>query len=110
MEAGKLFQEVTIQQRNETLNLLGESVANWVTFQAVYAESINKGGNETIIADQVDAIWDTIFRIRFISGIRATMRIVHRSRNYNIVHIAETDDRMEEMLVLCKREENSTNG
>jgi SPP1 family predicted phage head-tail adaptor len=110
MRAGKLFQEVTIEQRGETINDIGESVASWSTYASTYAEVMNRGGNEILFADQVNGIFDTIFKVRYDSGIRSTMRVVHRSRNYNIVRWEETEDRMEEMHLFCKRQEDATNG
>ena len=71
---------------------------------------MNKGGNEIIIADQVNGIFDTVFKVRYDSGIRSTMRIVHRSRNYNIVRIEEVHDRQEEIFIYCKRQESAANG
>jgi head-tail adaptor len=38
MEAGKLFQEIVIEQRGETINSIGESVAAWSTYASCYAE------------------------------------------------------------------------
>ena len=110
MEAGKLFQEISIEQRGETINSIGESVASWSTYAATYAEVVNKSGRDIIIADQVNGIFDTTFKIRYDAGIRSSMRILHRSRYYNIVHWSEVDDRMEEIHVFCKRQEDATNG
>lgn len=110
MEAGKLFQEIVIEQRGETINSIGESVASWSTYASCYAEVVNTGGSEVTIANQVNGIFDTTFKIRYDSGIRSTMRIVHRSRYYNIVDWEELADRQEEILVFCKRQEDATNG
>jgi SPP1 family predicted phage head-tail adaptor len=110
MEAGKLFQEIVIEQRGETINSIGESVASWSTYASCYAEVKNTTGRDILIADQVNGIFDTTFKIRYDAGIRSSMRIVHRSRNYNIVHWSEVDDRMEEMHIFCKRQEDATNG
>ncbi len=110
MEAGKLFQEIVIEQRGETINSIGESVASWSIYASCYAAVINGGGGEVTSGDQINGIFDTTFKIRYDSGIRSSMRIVHRSRNYNIVDWAEIDDRMEEMHIFCKRQEDATNG
>jgi SPP1 family predicted phage head-tail adaptor len=110
MKAGKLFQEITIEQRGETINSIGESVASWSEYSTPYAQVMNGGGSEVTVADQVNGIFDTVFKIRYDSGIRSSMRILHRSRYYNIVHWKEIDDRQEEMHLLCKRQEDATNG
>jgi len=110
MEAGKLEHEIVIEQRGETVNSIGESVASWSTYASCYAAIVNTSGRDILIADQVNGIFDTTFKIRYDSGIRSSMRILHRSRYYNIVHWAEVVDGMEEIHVFCKRQENATNG
>jgi SPP1 family predicted phage head-tail adaptor len=110
MEAGKLFQEISIEQRGETINSIGESVANWSTYAATYAQVINGSGSEVTTGDQINAVFDTTFIIRYDAGIRSTMRILYRSRYYNIVDWDEEADRMEKMTISCKRQENATNG
>ncbi len=110
MEAGKLFQEISIEQRGETINSIGESVASWSTYAATYAQVINGGGSEVTTGDQINGVFDTTFVIRYDAGIRSTMRILYRSRYYNIVDWDEEADRMEKMTISCKRQENVTNG
>ena len=110
MEAGKLFQEVTIQQRNDSVNSIGESVASWATYAATYAEVVNLSGAELIQAQQVNSFVNSRVRVRVDSGIRADMRILFKSRHYNIIFVNEVDERDEEMILLCKRQESSANG
>jgi len=110
MEAGKLFQEIVIEQRGDTINSIGESVASWSTYASCYAAVSNGGGSEVTNGDQINGVFDTTFKIRYDAGIRSSMRILHRSRYYNIVDWSETDDRMEEMHLFCKRQEDATNG
>jgi len=110
MEAGELFQEVTIQQRNDTLNNIGESVASWATYAATYAEVINLSGSELIQAQQVNSFINSKITVRVDVGIRANMRILFKSRYYNIIFVNEVDERDEKMILLCKRQEDATNG
>lgn len=110
MEAGELFQEVTIQQRNDTLNNIGESVASWATYAATYAEVINLSGSELIQAQQVNSFINSKITVRVDAGIRANMRILFKSRYYNIIFVNEVDERDEKMILLCKRQEDATNG
>jgi len=110
MEAGKLEHEIVIEQRGETVNSIGESVASWSTYASCYAAISNGGGSEVTSGSQINAVFDTTFKVRYDSGIRSTMRILHRSRYYNIVDWNETLDGMEEMHLFCKRQEDATNG
>lgn len=110
MEAGKLFQEVTIQQRGSNANSIGESVADWSLYKAVYAEVVNLSGNELVQAQQVNSFINSRVRVRVDSGIRADMRILFKNRFYNIIFVNEVDERNEEMILLCKRQESQANG
>jgi len=116
VKAGKLWQEITIQQRDETINDFGESEPVYVTFKAMYAKQLNTTGNEVIQGDQVEAIFDTVFEIRAeeTNGIRANMRVksdmTGASRFYNIVHDVDPDQRGIKQKLFCKRLENITNG
>lgn len=110
MQAGELKLEVTIQTRGETVNAIGESVASWSTYKATYADMDNNSGNEQIQAAQVNGFSDTMFTVRWDSGIRDTMRILFKSRHYNIVYIDNLKERDEEMHIFCKRQESATNG
>lgn len=110
IEAGKLFHEVSIEQRSDTRNDYGESLANWTSYSSTYAELVNLSGNELIQAAQINSRINTKFVVRWDSGIRATMRIVYKSRNYNIVYVDNDLERDEKMTLLCERLEDVTNG
>ena len=108
--SGKLFHEITIQQRNDTRNAYGESVASWANYSTPYAELINLSGNELIQAAQINSRITTKFVVRYDSGIRATMRIQYKSRNYNTIYVDNELERDEKMTLLCERLEDVTNG
>lgn len=110
MQAGKLFKEFAIQERTETVNTYSESQPTWNTIHTTYGEFINMSGSEIIQANQVNAFFNTKIIIRWYEDLRTTMRLVYKSRNYNIVSIDDINERDETMIVLCKREESLTNG
>jgi len=110
MRAGKLFKEFTIEQRAEVVNNYSESEPSWSTLTTTYGEFMNMSGTEIIQANQVDAFYNTKIIIRWIEALRANMRIVYKSRYYNIVSIDDINERDETMIILCKREESLTNG
>jgi SPP1 family predicted phage head-tail adaptor len=111
ISAGKLFHEIAIEQRGDTRNAYGESVASWSSYKALeYAEVKNLSGNELIQAAQINSKINTKFVVRYDSGIRATMRIVYKSRNYNIISVDNDLERDEKMTLLCERLEDVTNG
>jgi SPP1 family predicted phage head-tail adaptor len=108
--SGKLFHEVSIEQRGDTRNSYGESIPSWSQYAATYAELENLSGAELVQAAQINSRINTKFTVRWDSGIRATMRIVYKSRNYNIEYVSNDLERDEKMILLCSRLEDVTNG
>ena len=112
IKSGNLFNEIIIQEPSESKSTLGEVTFTWATYRAVYAEIMQNSGREIINADQVDAFFDSSFKIRAdeSTGIRTSMRILYKTRVYNIVHIKDPDERGVEQLILTKRQEDQVNG
>jgi len=110
MQAGKLWHEVVIQQRNETINDIGESVAVWVTYGNKYAKITFLSGSETLISNQVNSLLSNEITIRWDGGVRADMRVVFKGRFYNIDSIDNIDERDKKMILSCTRQESKTNG
>ena len=110
IQAGKLWQEITIETRGDTRNNIGESAANWSTYATTYAEIRNLTGSELIQAAQVNSFINSAITIRPDTGVRASMRIVYKSRNYNIEFVNDVDERDDTMVLLCRRQESVTNG
>jgi SPP1 family predicted phage head-tail adaptor len=110
IEAGKLWHEISIEQRGDTRDAHGASIASWSEYLATYAELVNLSGNELIQAQQINSRINTKFIIRWDAGIRATMRILFKSRYYGIVYTNNIDERDKVMHLLCERLEDVTNG
>lgn len=110
MEAGKLRHEIVIQQKSETRNTTGDVLFSWSTYLSTYAECKNLSMNELLQAHQVNSKITTKFIIRWDSGVRANMRILYRSRAYNIVGIDNFEERDIYQILLCERLEDITNG
>ena len=110
MQAGKLWHEIAIQQRNDTRDSYGASIASWASYASTYAELTNLSGAELEQAQQINARINTRFVIRWDSGVRSTMRIVYKSRNYNIIYVDNVDERDKQTTLLCERLEDVTNG
>ena len=110
MEAGKLWHEIAIQSRGDTRDSYGASIPAWSAYASTYAELKNLSGSELEQAQQINSRINTKFIVRWDTGIRATMRIVYKSRNYNIVYVNNIDERDKTMELLCERLEDVTNG
>jgi len=110
MEAGKLRQEIIIQQYSSSANTYGEIIKTWSTYLSCYAEVLSNRGSQKIEADKVKSDIDTMFRVRWDSGIRTNMRISYKNVYYNIVNIDNYKDLDVDMILSCKRFEDATNG
>lgn len=110
IRAGKLWQEITIEQRDDTRDLLGASVANYTLFATTYGLIENLSGSELIQAAQVNSFINSRITIRANPGVRSSMRVVFESRNYNIEFVNDVDERDDTMLLLCRRGESVANG
>ena len=89
LAAGRLDRRVIIQNLILTPNAYGEPIESWATFATVWAEVRDLRGREFFSAQQVNAEVETIFRIRWLAGVLATMRISYDSKAYDILGIAE---------------------
>jgi len=89
MRSGSLDRKITIQKKTVSQNTFGEEVETWSTFSKVWAKVIPLRGQERFESKQVNAELDTMFRIRYLTGVLPTMRIVHETRLYDIHSVAE---------------------
>lgn len=89
MRAGRLNRRITIQTPTEVQDDHGQPIPSWATFRTVWAEVKQQPGKESFDADQVVAETNTIFRIRYLTGLTRKMRISYNSDLYDIHSIAE---------------------
>lgn len=87
--AGPLDRYVTIEQKTKTRDAYGAEIETWTTFAQVWASKRDIRGREYFAAQQVNAETDTVWRIRWIAGVKAEMRINWNGTLYDIQDIAE---------------------
>jgi len=115
LQAGKLWHEVSIEQRGDSRDDYGESDPYWSEYLAVYAQIENLSGNELLQSQQVNSRVTSKITIRYdesyssSAGIRAAMRVVFKSRNYGILWINKLSQ-YSVMELYCERLEDVTNG
>lgn len=91
-QIGRLDRRITIQQPTLTKDEYGqETKPTWSTFATVWAEMDDRSGSEGFKADQLTATRNTVFTIRWIDGLRETMRILYNYRYYDIQSIKSPD-------------------
>lgn len=89
MQAGRLDRKVTIQVNTPTKDDFGGEADSWGTLAIVWAEITQVSGRETFEADQIAAVAQVRFRIRYRSDVTAKNRISYNGNLYNIHHAAE---------------------
>lgn len=91
MRSGKLDRRITIQALTVTPNIEGAGIDSWSAGTTVWADKIPKTVSEAFQNQQELATADLVFRVRNISGITETSRVVYNSKNYDIIGIQEIE-------------------
>lgn len=89
MRAGELDRRIVIETPTDTQDSAGGPTQTWATFATVWAKVIPLRGQEYFAANQNNTQVDSTFRIRWLSGVTATMRISYDGEYWDIQHIAE---------------------
>jgi SPP1 family predicted phage head-tail adaptor len=99
IDAGKLRERVTVQQASESRNALGETVLSWATFAERSASVEGVSSRELLQYGQQQIEVSHRVRMRWLSGLTQSMRIVWRGRTLEIVSLLEHGNRSEHELV-----------
>lgn len=102
MRAGKLDQQITIQIAAISRGGSGEQIQTWQTWRTVWASVQTSGGSESFYNPQLVAMSTHKIKIRYLHGVKPTMRILWRGRVLDIVHIDESRQRQGEMFILAQ--------
>jgi len=89
MKIGRLDRKITIEERTDSQNTLGEPVAVWSTYHQAFANVQKAGGSENTRTGSIVAENRVKFKIRFFDGITEDMRIVYNGNYYDILQIQE---------------------
>ncbi|MDP9571474.1 UNVERIFIED_ORG: SPP1 family predicted phage head-tail adaptor [Agrobacterium larrymoorei] len=89
MRAGKLDAKITVQYSTSVVQPGGNRITTWHDFIDARAEVIQSGTEQFFRAYGAVDVAQTIFRVRHISGLLATHRIVYGGVNYRITKINE---------------------
>lgn len=85
MDAGKLDQRVTIQEKSVTRAANGEEVITWVTHAERWARVEPIRGREFFAAAQMQGAVDYRVTIRYLSTVTRAMRLLWRGVVLDIV-------------------------
>lgn len=103
MQAGRLREQVTIQQQSITHNAYGEEIVTWADVATVWASILPKASGERFItgAAQVQAEITHTVRMRYRSGLSAEMRLQWGTRNLAVETLVDPDGRTRELVLMC---------
>ena len=104
MRAGTLRHLLAIEAPAEAQNAFGEPVETWASFATVWASREDLTGREAFLAQQTKAEVTTSFRLRYLPGVTAKMRILSDSILYQIESIQDPDGRGRELVIMARRD------
>jgi SPP1 family predicted phage head-tail adaptor len=113
MRAGRLRHFVSLQQRVETKNDMGEVTWAWDEVCQIWAEISGLTGREMIAAQQVQSQVSHNILIRWRAGVTAKMRVVEvcePSVQYDIVAVLPNARRTETRLMCLTRDAEGWRG
>lgn len=102
MQAGTLDQQVTIQIATHTRGTSGEQKQTWQTWRTVWANVQTSSGSENFYSPQLTAETTHKLKLRYLTGLKPTMRALWRGRILDITFVDESRQRQGELYLLCK--------
>jgi SPP1 family predicted phage head-tail adaptor len=105
IDPGKLRERVTIQQATERRNALGETTLEWATFAERWASVEGVTAREALGAGQLEVSITHRVRLRYVTGLVQTMRLLWRGRVLEITTLLEHANRSEHELLCQERVE-----
>ena len=99
MNAGKMDRRITLQRKSSSQDSFGEAIDTWADISTVWAEVVPVSGNERFVSQQVIAEADTLFKIRYMSGLTPLDRVVYDGRTYDVKGVIEIGRRREGMQI-----------
>jgi SPP1 family predicted phage head-tail adaptor len=103
IDPGRLRERVTIQQATERRNGLGETTQEWATFAERWASVDGLSSREFLLQGQQQTEISHRVRLRYVPGLKQTMRIVWRGRVLEITTLLEHANRSEHELLCQER-------
>ena|SRR3990167_11247462 len=107
MRAGKLDRRIFIQTATVTRDAFGQAINTWSTTYTVWADVFPMPFNETFEGDRKTEQKLFKVRIRYISGIIPSQRVIYNSQYYDIVSINE-GNRQEYLDLIVQLDRNIT--
>ncbi len=114
MQSGKLRYSVSIEQQSASRTPFGSPVDSWAVLATVRAGIFPLTGRELEAAQKLNAEINTKITMRYLAGIVPEMRVnwtdsrANRTRLYDILGIADEEQRHNKMDLLCVERQLTT--
>lgn len=106
MNIGKLRHRITLLKQVNEVNDYGASVKTWRTVATVWAEVRPLSGREYFSAQQVQSEVTTQIWLRYIDGIKPSMKVKFANREFEILSVLNTQERDVSLQLMCKETVN----
>jgi SPP1 family predicted phage head-tail adaptor len=105
IDFGRLRERVTIQQATERRNAMGETVQTWETFAERWASVDGLSSREVLLQGQQQTEVSHRVRMRYVTDMTSTMRILWRGRVLEIASLLEHGNRSHHEALCTERVE-----
>lgn len=110
MRAGRMRFRVQIQQNASTQDAAGQIVPAWTTLATVWADCRTMRGREFRESGAIQAEESVEFLCRWPFNewtARAQLRIVFKDATYEVISVANKDERNRELMFVCRKGVNN---
>ncbi len=102
MWIGGMRDRVKIQRLVVTQDAAGGQVKTWRTLATVRARVIPLQGKEFFEAQKYTSEVTTEIRLRYIPGVKPSMRVIGCGATYDIQAVIDRNNRKRELYLMCK--------
>ena len=106
MEIGRLRHRITLMRQVNEINDYGATMTKWKSIATVWAEVKPLSGREYFSAQQVQSEITTQIWLRYIEGIKPTMKVKFGKREFEILSVLNTQERDVSLQLMCKETGN----
>lgn len=101
MRAGEMRHRVRIEQRSTVQDASGEPNLTWSPFAERSASMNATPGTEVFTSEKRSGRVPTVFRLRYLAGVKPQMRVVHikTGQIFDILSASDPDGRRAELVV-----------
>ncbi len=102
MNIGKLRHRITLLRQVNEVNDYGASTQTWKRVATVWANVRPLSGREYFSAQQVQSEITTQIWLRYIEGIKPTMKVKFGKREFEILSVLNIQERDVSLQLMCK--------